>query len=189
MTDSELLKMVEQLNEARHNDDHHGAARSGIVGEANLKMILEERGIPLLRIQDEFKEYYNTLTKDQAENIWREKMRLTCPWQPECCYIPDGWIPTTDTTVEIKYGTKQGTTEEKVFLDLEKIRDGAYPKNLTYIFWGTPEKFRSSGRCFAQIFADKCRQENLPVEVIFATRNNGAELNKWLEKQANKSTR
>ena len=173
----------------KQKKDEHGAARSGLKGEAQLKMILEERGIPLLRIQDEFKEHYNTLTGYQAEDIWREKMRLTCPWQPDCCYIPDGWIPTTDTTVEIKYGRSHGTTEEKIFLDLEKIRDGVYPKNLTYIFWGTPEEYKDSGRCFAQIFADKCRRENLPVEVIFATRNNGADLSRWLEKQVNKSTR
>ena len=169
--------------------DHHGAARSGVVGEANLKKILEERGIPLLRTQEEFVKYYNTIPKKQAKQLAREKMKLACPWQPTQSYRPDGWIPTTDTTIEIKFGVKHGTTDEKIFLDLEKIRDGVYPENLTYIFWGTPEQYKSGRRCFARVFEKKCKDENLPVEVIFATRDNGAELNRWLEKQANKSTR
>ena len=181
--------MVGVEKSMRQKKDEHGAARSGLKGEAQLKKILAEHGVPLLRTQANFKEYYSTLPKKRAVEISREKMKLTCPWQPSCYYEPDGYIPTTDTTVEIKYGRSHGTTEEKIFLDLEKIRDGVYPKNLTYIFWGTPEEYKDSGRCFAQIFADKCKQENLPVEVIFATRNNGAELSRWLEKQVNKSTR
>ena len=41
-------------------------------------------------------------------------------------FLADGYCPELDCIVELKGGDKSGTTEEKVFFDLEKLRDDCY---------------------------------------------------------------
>lgn len=174
--------MKKKRAKSKNKKDHHGAAKSGLKGEALFRQLCEENGVTALKTQSEFYKYYRPQgkTKKQAVAIWREKMRLACPYQP-CAYHPDFYMPETDETVEVKHGKAHGTTEEKIFLDLEKIRDGVYPESLVYVFWGTPEQPTSSGRCFAEIFATKIEEERLPCKVIFATKNNGIEMKQWIE--------
>ena len=183
LLDSSLLGLKKNNIKSKNKKDHHGAAKSGRKGEGLFRQLCEKNGIIALQTQKDFIEHYRRSgkTKKQAVSIWREKMRLACPYQPPCYYVPDFYLPETDETVEIKYGTAHGTTEEKIFLDLEKIRDGVYPDNLVYIFWGTPEQPTPSGRCYAEMFAAKVKKESLPCKVIFATKNNGIEMKQWIE--------
>jgi len=100
----------------------------------------------------------------------------------------DGFIPEIEYITEFKYGESHGSTEEKVMTDLEKIRDGVYGTQyrLVYIFWGSPEVSgtKTTGRCWAKVFRDKVQKENLPVEVVFATTDNG--FDKWIEEVKNR---
>ena len=169
-------------SKSKSKKDHHGAAKSGVKGESLFRQLCEENGITALKTQSDFVKHYRPQgkTKKQAIALWRKYMRLDCPHQ-SCYYVPDFYLPEAEQLVEVKYGTAHGTTEEKIFLDLEKIRDGVYPQNLVYVFWGTPEQRTPSGRCFAEIFAMKVEKERLPCEVIFATKDNGNQMKQWIE--------
>lgn len=156
----------------KHN---HNAATSGTKGERKLKRFLHENGLSLLNKMKEF----------QNEGLAREgKKKFPSPWD-NGHFESDGFIPELEYIVELKYGENHGTTEEKIMTDLEKIRDGVYGLEhpLVYIFWGTPEKAQSEkvGRCWAKIFEEKVEREELPVEVVFATTDNG--LQKWVDEK------
>jgi hypothetical protein len=172
---------------SKHN---HGAALSGVKGEQRLADRLRKEGVPLLKKQGDFIKYYKQFgwTRERALQKWKEKMILACPWNDQTVYKPDGFVPYGRSgeglTLENKYGAAHGTTEEKIFYDLEKIRAGVYPKNFAYIFEGTPEYARElkggDGLCLASLFAEKCSHESLPVRVVFATRNQGIDLEDFL---------
>tara|TARA_Y100000034_G_C6734659_1_gene325688 strand:+ start:208 stop:702 length:495 start_codon:yes stop_codon:yes gene_type:complete len=152
---------------------NHNAATTGTKGERILKEKLRSHGFSLLNKKKEFEEH----------GISPEgRKRFPSPYD-DGTFLSDGFIPELGYIVEYKYGEKHGTTEEKIFFDLEKIRDRVYGEEhpLVYIFWGTPEKIASKGtnRCWARVFAEKAEKENLPVEVVFATTNEGLE--KWIE--------
>jgi hypothetical protein len=144
--------------------DNHNAARTGIRGEKLLKTNLNQWGFNLWKKQDDFP----YPTKKQRQRECSSKVVFRSPYDQgtfEC----DGYIPELDAVIEIKYGTKHGTTEEKIFFDLEKIRDGVYEgRKLFYVFAGTPEHAANNGRCWAKVFAEKAARENLPVTVVFA---------------------
>ena len=55
-------------------------------------------------------------------------------------FLADGYCPELDAIIELKGGDKSGTTEEKVFFDLEKLRDGCYgERTVLYITEGKKE--------------------------------------------------
>ena len=55
-------------------------------------------------------------------------------------FLADGYCPELDAIIELKGGDKSGTTEEKVFFDLEKLRDGCYgTRTVLYITEGKKE--------------------------------------------------
>ena len=158
--------------------DNHGAAKSGQKGETILRKALETFGLSLLKKKDDFK---------GTEFEYKGTVNFDSPYD-NGTFQSDGFIPELKTIVEIKYGEKHGSTEEKVLVDLEKIRDGIYGTEypLVYIFWGTPEVSgtKTTGRCWANVFRDKVEKENLPVKVVYATTNNGFE--NWIRESLNK---
>ena len=151
---------------------NHRAAITGTKGERILKEILNSHGLNLLNKKADFK----------AHGLTREgRKTFKCPYSESGIFLSDGFIPELNIIVEYKYGEAHGSTEEKIFCDLEKIRDGVYGTEfpLVYIFKGTVEVSPSEGkRCWAKIVANKIKKENLPVEVVFADTDNGLE--KWI---------
>lgn len=157
---------------------NHGAAASGVKGEKILREALSVHGLSLLRKKKDFKD---------TDFEYKGTIQFESPYDSGT-FQSDGFIPELKTIVEIKYGEKHGTTEEKVLVDLEKIRDGVYGTDypLVYIFWGTPEVpgTKNTGRCWANVFRDKVEKENLPVKVVYATTDNGFE--KWIKEELSK---
>ena len=168
---------------SKNKQDNHGGARSGVKGEKLLKEKLEKHGFSLLKKKGDF------AAAGQPEAYYKF-LRMRCPYSEEGYFETDGYCPQLNTVFEMKYGTAHGTTEEKIMFDLEKIRDGVYPTDsarLRYVFWGTPEVPRREGlRCVAQIFADKVKKENLPVEVVFAETDDGWD--KFIEREKERLT-
>jgi len=154
--------------------DKHNGARNGLKGERILREALNNHGLSLWKVMKDFK---------GSEFSYDGTVRFDSPYD-DGSFSSDGFIPELQRIVEIKYGEKHGTTEEKVMVDLEKIRDEVYGLEypLVYFFWGTPEVpgTKTTGRCWANVFRDKVEKEGLPVEVVFATTNNG--FDKWVKK-------
>ena len=185
------------MRKAKKKTDYHGGAKSGQRGETILKMFIEESGLTALKTQKSFIEYYvpKGSTKKRAVEIWKQKMCLFDPWGTQVRgFVPDFFIPEINYIVEQKYGTKEGTTEEKIFWDLEKIRAGVYDRDksgspFAYIFMGSPEYARGNAKkAHSHIFAEIIKQENLPCEVVFADyNNNNAGLVRWLSEKKEKA--
>ena len=156
-------------NKQQHN---HGAALSGLRGEELLRANLSIWGYSLQKNQDEFIDpnWEGTKQSKIARARKEQQSKVIFNWDyDDGTFQCDGWIPEVQAAIEIKYGTAHGTTEEKIFFDLEKIRDGVYAgSNLIYVFAGTPEEPGSSNRCLAKVFAHKAKKENLDVTVVFA---------------------
>ena len=154
--------------------DRHNGSRNGLKGERLLREKLNSHGLSLWKVKKDF---------EGSEFSYDGTVRFDSPYD-DGSFSSDGFIPELQYIVEIKYGEKHGSTEEKVLVDLEKERDGVYGSKypLVYIFWGTPEHpgTKTTGRHWARVFRDKVEKENLPVEVVFATTDNG--LDKWIEK-------
>jgi len=125
----------------------HGAAKSGVKSEKRTKEIISECGLILLKVKEDFIKYYGD--KEAALYTWKVCQHITIPEDQRnlpnavnesgeyAYYTPDGYIPELDLRIEIKYSGKKGTTESKVFDDLEKMRDGIYSdKRLLYLFIG-----------------------------------------------------
>jgi hypothetical protein len=158
----------------KNKTDEHNAAKNGVKGERILREALSEHGLTLLKKKEHFK---------NISHPYKGTITFPSPYD-DGTFQSDGFIPELGIIVEIKYGEAHGTTEEKVMVDLEKIRDGVYNSKypLVYFFWGTPEVpgTKTTGRCWAYVFRDKVKKEKLPVEVVFATTNDG--FNKWVRK-------
>lgn len=140
---------------------NHNAATTGIKGEELLRINIENYGLSLWsKHKGHFPEDKERLGIIEFPSPYDNGM-----------FNSDGYIPELDIVVEYKYGTKHGTTEEKIFFDLQKIRDGVYgQKKLIYVFAGTVENPSSTvtNRCWARTFEQIAKKENLPVTVIFA---------------------
>ena len=160
------------MSKAKNEVDYHGAAKSGTKGEQLLRENLVSWGYSLQKKQEDFIDPNWTGTKASKNQRAKKEQesKVIFGWDYDGGKFQcDGWIPEVQAAIEIKYGTAHGTTEEKIFFDLEKIRDGVYAgSNLIYVFAGTPEKPGSSNRCLAKVFADKAKKENLDVTVVFA---------------------
>ena len=158
--------------------DTHNGARNGLKGERILREALKRKGLSLWKKKKVFK---------GSDFSYDGTVKFDSPYDAGS-FNSDGFIPELQYIAEMKYGEKHGTTEEKVMVDLEKIRDGVYGTEypLVYIFWGTPEVpgTKTTGRCWARVFRDKVEKENLPVEVVFATTDNG--FDKWIEEVKNR---
>lgn len=102
--------------------DTHNAARSGQQREQMLSQRITELGFTLKN-------------KDKITNIPDHYKRMGFKY-----FWNDGSIPELNIShIELKGGSKNGTTQEKLFFDLLKIKDNIYEGNLLYIFEGIME--------------------------------------------------
>ena len=167
----------------KHN---HNAASTGRKGEKKLKEFFEKNNLTILNTLKEYKKYYND--EDIANYMYSQTKRFVSTIDGHDGYfLSDGWCPELETIIELKYGEKHGTTEEKIYFDLVKIKKKVYGEKhkLLYVFMGTVENKRNkSSICHAELFKALAEEDNLPVEIVFATRNCG--LQKWIEKEKNK---
>jgi len=150
----------------KHN---HGAAVSGVSSERLMAETIEHAGYKLLKVKKDFetagvdpmgKRYFK-------KPSWYPSLLKETPKKKESYYESDGFIQTQNygIIIEQKNSNKHGTTEEKVFYDLEKIRDGVYGSEhkLWYVFSG--DVHEDVG--VYKLFESKAKKENLPVRVIW----------------------
>ena len=151
---------------ALHN---HGAAVSGVKAEILMRKAAANAGYNILKIKSD---YEQAGVDPMGKRFFRKP-----DWYPtilketstakESFYESDGFIQTKNTGIilELKNSNKHGTTEEKVFYDLEKIRDGVYgtEHKLWYIFAG--DVAEDTG--VYKLFEAKAKKENLPVRIIW----------------------
>ena len=140
--------------ENQRQGDNHGAAASGAQREKTLRSTFTGWGFNFIRTQADAAKYLGiSLTpagkvrkKDiPTVNAWLDNKITFYPSEEytECgfnYFTADGYCPELDAVIELKGGDKSGTTEEKVFFDLEKLRDGCYgARTVLYITEGTKE--------------------------------------------------
>jgi hypothetical protein len=126
------------LNQSEN--DSHGAARSGAEREKLLRQFFEVNGLTFVKKKEECDAigvpYLGTIRHD-APSEYAE-----CGFN---YFLTDGYCVELDALIELKGGDKSGTTEEKVFFDLEKLRDGCYGnRTLIYITEGKKETDKCS---------------------------------------------
>lgn len=145
---------------------NHGASISGVRSETKLLSIAKKKGLTILKTAKDFKkagiEEWGTRFHKPPSH-WPQK--TTSGKQRK--FIADGFIPLENRgiIIEQKNSDKHGTTEEKVFYDLEKIRLGVYGKTheLWYVFTGD---VCDEVNAYKEFEFEATRQK-LPVKIIF----------------------
>lgn len=116
-------------------NDNHGAAKSGTKREKKLSKLFSDLGYPYVKKEKECRSI--GISYDDHIRITPNEEYLEDGFK---YFLVDGFCPRLSSYIELKGGDKSGTTEEKVFFDLEKICDGIYGKyRLLYIFEGKKE--------------------------------------------------
>ncbi len=158
----------------KHN---HGAAVSGSKSEKELHRITKSVGLPYLKVKKDFEKYglnewgrrYHKPPQEWSQATKTGKQRR---------YVSDGFVfnPKTNrgAIVEQKHSDKHGTTEEKVFYDLMKIKKGVYGSEheLWYIFTGN---MAGDIEVYKE-FEKEAKALNLPVKIIWGFDNYKNEL-------------
>lgn len=115
--------------------DSHGAARSGAEREQILRKFFKDNLLTFVKTMKE-------CSAAGVDYVGTIKHVVPCDYA-ECgfkYFLADGYCPELDAIIELKGGDKQGTTEEKVFFDLEKLRDRCYgARTVLYITEGKKE--------------------------------------------------
>jgi hypothetical protein len=123
------------MYENQTTTDAHGAARSGQQREQMLRQFFNDNGFTFVKTKKECEAFgipYEGTIKHPVPEEYAE-----CGFK---YFLTDGYCPELDSIIELKGGDKSGTTEEKVFFDLEKLRDGCYGKRtVLYITEGKKE--------------------------------------------------
>ena len=132
--------------------DYHGAARSGQKRENNLKTKFQDCGYTLIKLKKECKKnnlpYEGTIRIIPDDEYQQDGYKY---------FLVDGFCPELNSYVELKGGDKQGTTEEKIWFDLQKIADGVYADYpLLYIFEGKKETDKSTKKFIRDLNKLKC---------------------------------
>ena len=155
--------------------DNHHAAKSGVRSEKTLKEYFSSVGHPLYKVKNELKKvalsHMRSLpVPESMQNLDSENK---FKW-----FEHDGLVPSLKLMIESKYTEEKGTTEEKIFWDLEKIENGVYNNSenfdLWYIIWGKQAKKQP----IYSFFQNKAKQKNLPVKVLRLS--NIEELNEYI---------
>ena len=158
----------------KHN---HGAAVSGTKSEKKLHRITKSVGLPYLKVKKDFEKYglsewgrrYHKPPQEWSQETRTGKQRR---------YVSDGFVfnPKTNrgAIIEQKHSDKHGTTEEKVFYDLMKIKKGVYGSEheLWYIFTG---EMADDIQVYKE-FEKEAKALNLPVKIIWGFENYKNEL-------------
>ena len=148
----------------KHN---HGASRSGKKSEDRVTIVTAESGFQHLRLKKDFEnsihKYDGTVRLEKPEKYTRAKKKRTNH------FFSDGLINNPKNNkgaiLESKSSDVHGTTEEKVFYDLLKMKDGVYGDKypLVYLFQGSVCENVNEYR----LFADEIKRQKLPVHVVF----------------------
>lgn len=158
----------------KHN---HGAAVSGTKSEKELHRITKSVGLPYLKVKRDFEKHgldewgrrYHKPPQDWNQRTKTGKQRK---------YVSDGFVfnPNTNRSaiIEQKHSDKHGTTEEKVFYDLLKIKKGVYGNEhqLWYVFTGM---VANDIEVYKE-FEKEAKALNLPVKIIWGFDNYKNEL-------------
>lgn len=169
-------------NMTKHN---HGAAISGRHSQRKLTEITLEAGFQILRNKKDFEkagidEWGTRYHKPPAH--WDQKT----PKGKQRKFESDGFIPLEKSSIiiEQKHSDKHGTTEEKVFYDLEKIRLGVYGKKhkLWYVFTGLAIHDTQPYKEFEK----QVKLDKLDVKIIWGWEEYKNELNKIKNKKRRK---
>ena len=103
--------------ENQTSSDAHGAARSGQQRELMLREFFTKNSFTFLKTKKECVtvgvDYEGTIKHDVPAEY------AECGFK---YFLADGYCPELDAIIELKGGDKSGTTEEKVFFDLEKLQ-------------------------------------------------------------------
>lgn len=117
------------------DSDTHGAARSGAQRELMLRQFFKDSGFTFVKTKKECEAHgipYEGTIKHPVPSEYAE-----CGFK---YFLADGYVLELKSILELKGGDKSGTTEEKVFFDLEKLRDGCYGNHtVLYITEGKKE--------------------------------------------------
>tara|TARA_R110002167_G_scaffold235435_1_gene440697 strand:+ start:102 stop:602 length:501 start_codon:yes stop_codon:yes gene_type:complete len=157
---------------------NHGAAKKGFQAENKIKSVTQSVGHTLLKIKKDFEqaeiEEWGT-RYHKPPSTWPQ----TTPKGHQRKYVADGFIPLENNggiIIELKHSDKHGTTEEKVFYDITKIRYGVYGKkyDLWYVFTGETCKDTNAYK----EFEIECKKEKLPVKIIWGIDDFEKELKK-----------
>jgi len=156
----------------RNKIDNHKACKSGLQSEAIMQDFIRGMGFR-----------YHTTAKQLKEadiNPYGTLFHTPPPAWPQLTkggkqrkYIADGFIQLwlgnacKGVIIEQKNSDKHGTTEEKVFYDLAKIRNNVYGDRhaLWYVFTGSKAKSLTVYQEFA------IEAQSLPVKVIWGYRS------------------
>ena len=145
---------------------NHGAAVSGVKSEKKMAVVVESKGHTILKTEKDFKkaglgQWGRVFHKPPSH--WSQKTKTG----KQRKFVADGFIPLKNSgiIIEQKNSNKHGTTEEKVFYDLEKIRLGVYGSDydLWYVFTGNVCNDVDAYKEFAM----QAKALKLPVKVIF----------------------
>ena len=124
------------------SDNHHASAE-GQKSEQRLRNQIESLGLTFLRDRKDIGKYLGVAASNKKVTDYQEGRTLikNVPAEYEEAgyeyFKTDGFIPELNLVIEQKHGTKAGTTQEKIFFDLEKIADGIYDGyQLIYVFTG-----------------------------------------------------
>ena len=171
---------------------NHGAAISGQKSEAMFRDELRNDSFTVLRYSEDFQEYYG---KKEGKKIYRDTILVKVPqswvedeaigFDEKSKFIIDGFLPEFDQRLELKYSKSAGTTEEKIFYDLEKIRDGVYDgKKLLYAIFGPLAEEQRIFRLFSKKVLDFDPTEER-VKVILDKTPNLSKVKQYLYWQKN----
>ena len=149
--------------------DAHGGAVAGLKAEDRLLRICKNHGKKLFKRIEEFEEAgLEVLGRNKFKKPlwWPEECRKTLKKGDESFFHADGFLDIgSGVIIELKSSNKQGTTEEKVMYDLEKIRDGVYGKDHKLIYAFVGDVCEDVGPY--RLFEYKAKKEGLPVEIVF----------------------
>ena len=149
--------------------DNHGAAKAGTKSEDILKLLFKSQGLQLLNKKSEFEKAgldMNGRKYLKKPSWWHEKCLKTPKKGDEAIFKSDGYVDICGgLIIELKSSNNHGTTEEKVFYDLEKIRDGVYGKQHKLIYAFVGDVCDDVGEY--HLFKQKAEREGLPVHITF----------------------
>tara|TARA_R100000808_G_C2124797_1_gene135225 strand:+ start:327 stop:848 length:522 start_codon:yes stop_codon:yes gene_type:complete len=149
--------------------NNHGAAKSGIKSENRMELALAQIGYNRLYKKEHFlgqtaHQYDGTIRLPKPKKYFQALTKRTNN------FMTDGLARNPQNNraamLESKYSGSHGTTEEKVFYDLQKIKDGVYNTEypLVYLFHGPICEQVNEYR----LFADLVEEGKYPnVHVIF----------------------
>lgn len=151
--------------------DHHHASRSGAKTEDTVAEVIKALGWDFAKKKAEVE----ALGVPYEGNIRIPKPAIFQQIHEGWGFETDGYMRSPEGRefiIEIKShnaklanGKPNGTAQEKVFYDLEKLRRGAYSNSprLIYLFTGAMAHDVNEWSAFASIV----EEENLPADVIF----------------------